>query len=238
MKKVKGLKISKHEKSKRIYDIKIENALLTELQFLFKKFDLTTLELKPFSRFTIAKILDDLTESKLDDFMNSILRDRNSGCFIIAPENTNKNLDDAFYIKLSTSIAYLIGNPNFDSMDGKYYARFEVKHEDKSDSYLRKAYHNMDLHTDGTYVKEITDWLLMTKIKEQNAAGGETALLHLDDWEFCKELFKDPVGKQNFIWGSPKSKNVDYKVEHPIFSEDREGNPQISYIDQFQNQKI
>ena len=83
MKKVKGLKISKHEKSKRIYDIKIENALLTELQFLFKKFDLTTLELKPFSRFTIAKILDDLTESKLDDFMNSILRDRNSGCFIM-----------------------------------------------------------------------------------------------------------------------------------------------------------
>jgi len=67
--------------------------------------------------------------------------------------------------------------------------------------------------------------------------GGETALLHLDDWEFCKELFKDPVGKQNFIWGSPKSKKVDYKVEHPIFSEDREGNPQISYIDQFPEPK-
>ena len=43
-------------------------------------------------------------------------------------------------------------------MAGKYYARFHVKHEDKSDSYLRKAYTNMDLHTDGTYVKEITDW--------------------------------------------------------------------------------
>ena len=39
-------------------------------------------------------------------------------------------------------------------MAGKYYARFHVKHEDKSDSYLRKAYTNMDLHTDGTYVKE------------------------------------------------------------------------------------
>ena len=57
--------------------------------------------------------------------------------------------------------------------------------------------------------------------------------LHLDDWEHCKELSKDPVGKQNFVWSSPKSKNVDYKIEHPVFSEDSEGRPQISYIDQF-----
>ena len=42
-----------------------------------------------------------------------------------------------------------------------------------------------------------------------------------------------PVGRQNFIWGSPKSKNIDYKVEHPIFSSDDSGKPKISYIDQF-----
>ena len=46
-------------------------------------------------------------------------------------------------------------------MAGKYYARFNIKHEDKSDSYLRKAYINMDLHTDGTYVKEKTDFPLV-----------------------------------------------------------------------------
>ena len=91
----------------------------------------------------------------------------------------------------------------------------------------------MDLHTDGTYVNETTDWLLMTKLEEKNAEGGETTLLHLDEWEHCEELFMDPIGRENFIWGSPKSKNVDYKVEHPVFSEDEKGNPQISYIDQF-----
>ena len=95
----------------------------------------------------------------------------------------------------------------------------------------------MDLHTDGTYVKEVTDWLLMTKIEERNAEGGETAMLHLDDWEHCEQLFNDPVGKQNFIWGSPKSKNIDYKIEHPIFSEDEKGEPCISYIDQFPEPK-
>ena len=122
-------------------------------------------------------------------------------------------------------------------MAGKYYARFYVKHEDKSDSYLRKAYKNMDLHTDGTYVKETTDWLLMTKLEEQNVEGGETAMLHLDDWEHCEDLFKNPVGKQDFVWGSPKSKNIEYKVVHPVFSEDQKKRPQISYIDQFPEPK-
>ena len=237
MQKVKDLEISQHEKSNRIYSIKIEDEILDKLQFSFNKFDLTALELKPFSRFTIAKSLDDLTQSKLSELMNFILKDRNTGCFIISPKNMNPKLDDKFFVKLSTAIAYLIGNPNFDSMAGKYYARFHVKHEDNSDSYLRKAYRNMDLHTDGTYVKEVTDWLLMTKIEEENVEGGETAMLHLDDWEFCDELSKDPVGKQDFTWGSPKSKNVDYKVEHPVFSEDDEGRPQISYIDQFPEPK-
>ena len=50
-----------------------------------------------------------------------------------------------FLVKLSTAVAHLIGNPNYDAMAGKYYARFHIKHEDKSDSYLRKAYTNMDL---------------------------------------------------------------------------------------------
>ena len=118
-------------------------------------------------------------------------------------------------------------------MSGKYYARFFVKHEDESDSYLRKAYINMDLHTDGTYVNQITDWILMTKIEEKNVKGGETALLHLDDLENLKELSEDPLGRQNFIWGSPKSKKVDYKVEHPVFKKDEKGNINISYIDQF-----
>ena len=95
----------------------------------------------------------------------------------------------------------------------------------------------MDLHTDGTYVKEVTDWLLMTKIGEKNVEGGETAMLHLDDWEHLEELFNDEVGKQNFIWSSPKSKNIDYKVEHPVFFKDEEGRPQISYIDQFPEPK-
>ena len=237
MQKIDGFEITSHEKSKRIINIKIEDKILEKLIFPFNKFDITALEYKPFTRFTIAKSLDDLTDNKLGDLINLIIRDRNLGCFIIGPKNVSSKINDSFLVKLSTAISYLIGTPNHDSMAGKYYARFYVKHEDNSDSYLRKAYTNMDLHTDGTYVKEITDWLLMTKIEEKNAEGGETVMLHLDDWEHCEDLFKDPIGKQNFSWGSPKSKNTGYKVTHPIFSEDQKKRAQISYIDQFPEPK-
>ncbi|MBD1163415.1 carbon starvation induced protein CsiD [Pelagibacterales bacterium SAG-MED11] len=237
MNDIPGFEILPNKDSPRIIDIKIKNETIEKLIFPFKKFDLTAIEYKPFTRFTIAKSLDDLTQNKLSILLNKIIRDRKLGCFIIGPEDKNSNIDDIFLVKLSTAISHLIGNPNHDSMAGKYYARFHVKHVDKSDSYLRKAYTNMDLHTDGTYVKEVTDWLLMTKIEERNVEGGETAMLHLDDWEYCEELFNDPVGKENFVWSSPKSKNIDYKVEHPVFSKDENGKAQISYIDQFPEPK-
>ena len=233
MQKIIGIDIQKHDKSNRIIKISLENEIIDKLIFPFNKFDLTALELKPFTRFTLAKSLDDLTNNKLSKLINSIIRDRSTGCFIIGPKNITSKINDTFLVKLSTAVAHLIGVPNHDAMAGKYYARFHVKHEDSSDSYLRKAYRNMDLHTDGTYVKEVTDWLIMTKIDEQNVEGGETAMLHLDDWEHCNDLYNDPVGKKNFVWGSPKSKNIGYKVEHPVFSSDHEGRPTISYIDQF-----
>jgi len=234
---IEGFEIQKNLNTSRIIDIRINEDVIKKLLFPFNKFDITTLEYKPFTRFTIAKSLDDLSNNKLSKYLNLILRDRETGCFTIGPKKIIPDINDDFLVKLSTAITHLIGLPNHDAMAGKYYARFHVKHVDKSDSYLRKAYTNMDLHTDGTYVKDTTDWLLMSKIEEKNVEGGETAMLHLDDWEYCDQLFNDKVGKQNFIWGSPKSKNIDYKVEHPIFSSDKDGRPQISYIDQFPEPK-
>ena len=234
---IEGFEIQKNLNTSRIIDIRINEDIIKKLLFPFNKFDITTLEYKPFTRFTIAKSLDDLSDNKLSKYLNLILRDRETGCFTIGPKKIIPEINDDFLVKLSTAITHLIGLPNYDAMAGKYYARFHVKHVDKSDSYLRKAYTNMDLHTDGTYVKDTTDWLLMSKIEEKNVEGGETAMLHLDDWEYCDQLFNNKVGKQNFIWGSPKSKNIDYKVEHPIFSSDKNGRPQISYIDQFPEPK-
>ena len=232
-----SFKIENHQKSKRVRVIKFEESDLDRLIFPFKKHTILSLEYKPFSRFSLAKSLDEVFENKLSQTLIKILNDRESGTVIVEPEVGNKKFDKGFLVKLSTGLAYLVGNPNFDSMTDKYYARFHVKHQDSSDSYLRKAYTKLDLHTDGTYVKEKTDWLIMTKMEEQNVSGGESVILHLDDWEHLDQLSNDPIGQQNFTWGSPKSKNVDYKVEHPVFNSDKNGKPVISYIDQFPEPK-
>ena len=232
-----SFKIENHQKSKRVRVIKLEEKDLDRLIFPFQKHTITSLEYKPFSRFTLAKSLDEVFENKLGKALLKILNDRETGTIIIEPEISNKKFDKDFLVKLSTGLAYLVGNPNFDSMTDKYYARFYVKHQDASDSYLRKAYTNLDLHTDGTYVNEKTDWLIMTKMEEQGVSGGESVILHLDDWEYLDELSKNPVGQKDFIWGSPKSKNVVYKVEHPVFKKDKNGKPIISYIDQFPEPK-
>ncbi len=226
-----------HLNSERVRVIKFEENDLDRLVFPFKKHTILSLEYKPFTRFSLAKSLDEVFDNKLSKILNEILNDRKTGTAIIEPEINNKKFDKDFLVKLSTGLAYLVGNPNFDSMTGKYYARFYVKHQDSSDSYLRKAYTNLDLHTDGTYVKEKTDWLIMTKMEEQGVSGGESVILHLDDWEHLNEMSNNPVGQQNFVWGSPKSKNIEYKVEHPVFSKDKNGKPIISYIDQFPEPK-
>ena len=229
--------IKDHQNSKRVQVIKFKESDLDRLVFPFKKHTIISLEYKPFSRFSLAKSLDEVFNNNLSKELTKILNDRQTGTAIVEPEINIKKFDKDFLVKLSTGLAYLVGNPNFDSMTGKYYARFYVKHQDSSDSYLRKAYTNLDLHTDGTYVKEKTDWLIMTKMEEQGVSGGESVILHLDDWEHLEELSNNPVGQQNFTWGSPKSKNIDYKVEHPVFKKDKNGKTIISYIDQFPEPK-
>ena len=60
LKKIEGFEISFHEKSKRIINIEIEDQIIDRLIFPFKKFNITALEYKPFTRFTIAKSLNDI----------------------------------------------------------------------------------------------------------------------------------------------------------------------------------
>jgi glutarate dioxygenase len=234
MNNITGLNIKNHISSDRLVDIKIQNSYLDKVKEQFDQYELIDIEYKPFLRFHITDIFNKVFDEKIQNIIKIILTDRKQGAFVIGPEKMDDTkYDTDFLVKLSTALTHLVGVPNFDSMYGKYYARFEVKNTDDSDSYLRKAAKKLDLHTDGTYVKEKTDWLLMMKMKEENSEGGESTLLHLDDWEDCDKFFSDPVGQENFIWGSPKSKNVEYKVEHPIFSTDKNGKPIISYIDQF-----
>ena len=84
---ISGFNVSNHLSSNRIINIQIKDDVLDKLSEKFSRFDLTAIEYKPFTRFTIAKYLDDLSNNQLSKFLNEILHDRNSGCFVIGPEN-------------------------------------------------------------------------------------------------------------------------------------------------------
>jgi len=92
----------------------------------------------------------------------------------------------------------------------------------------------MELHTDGTYVKEHTDWVIMQKILEVDVEGGESLLLHVDDWQNLDKFYNHELAKEDIQWSSPPSKNIGYKVFHPVFLEDHiAGEARMSFIDQF-----
>ena len=112
--KIDGFEIYENKRSPRMINIDIGDEILNKLIFPFNKFDIIALEYKPFTRFTIAKSLDDLSNNKLSKLINKIIRDRNTGCFIIKPKNLISKIDDSFLVKLSTAVAHLIGNPNHD----------------------------------------------------------------------------------------------------------------------------
>jgi len=119
-------------------------------------------------------------------------------------------------------------------MYGKYYARFTVKNEDNSDSYLRQAHRRMELHNDGTYVDERTDFVLMMKMDEKNMEMGDSLLLHVDEWQDLAHFYNHPLAKQDIVWATPPSKNINYQIEHPVFfEEDKNGKPHMLFIDQF-----
>ena len=231
-----GFSFLSHKDSPRLQVLTIDNEVIDKFIKCIDHLDVQSIEYKPFLRFYIANCLNELTKNTLGLCLLDILKNRQTGAVLLQYENDKSLVGEQFIdfnILLSTAISHLIGLPNLDSMSGKFYARFSVKNEDNSDSYLRQAHRRMELHNDGTYVKEKTDWVIMQKILELNVEGGGSLLLHLDDWDELEKFHSHPVAKEDIQWGSPSSKNISYKTTHPIFIEEEGEEPIMSFIDQF-----
>ncbi|WP_447537235.1 glutarate dioxygenase GlaH [Escherichia coli] len=207
----------------------------TTKQFLEQvaEWPVQALEYKSFLRFRVGKILDDLCANQLQPLLLKTLLNRAEGALLINAVGIDDVAQADEMVKLATAVAHLIGRSNFDAMSGQYYARFVVKNIDNSDSYLRQPHRVMELHNDGTYVEEITDYVLMMKIDEQNMQGGNSLLLHLDDWEHLDHYFRHPLARRPMRFAAPPSKNVSKDVFHPVFDVDQQGRPVMRYIDQF-----
>lgn len=235
----KGFTVNPHPKNKRLLVATLSRKIINNFCKKVAPYSVQSIEYKPFLRFHIANCLNQETSNTLGAFLLNTIKERGTGAVLLQCESLEKevlnNIDYIdFNILLSAAVSHLIGVPNLDSMSGKFYARFSVKNKDNSDSYLRQAHRRLELHNDGTYVKENTDWVIMQKMIEVDVDGGESLLLHVDDWQDLNKFYSHDLAKQDIQWGSPTSKNVGYKTYHPIFlNENNKNEPRMSFIDQF-----
>ncbi len=225
-----SIKVSNHPTHTRIQQVTLAPEVLQRFLAAVRDIEVQNLEYVPYMRFKVAETLLKAGGPGLRDALNTIVEAREHGGFTIGLQDQSREPDD--FVKFGTAVAYLLGPANHDSMSGKYYARFMVKHTDTSDSYLRQAYRLFTMHTDGTYVSEATDWLLMMKFEERDATGGESRFLHLDDWEELGDFLSHPLATKPLLYKSPASKNVAEQVERPLFFLNRYGLA-ICFIDQF-----
>lgn len=222
--------LAAHDDHPRIARITVEAAALKAFLEEVQPIDVQNLEYVPFMRFHLAALLRKHLGEDLAAQMVRLVKDRRHGGFTIGLQGVSS--DPADYVKFGTAVSHCLGPTNHDAMSGKFYARFQVRHTDASDSYLRQAYRLFTLHTDGTFVTEATDWLLMMKFSEINAVGGESRFLHLDDWEEGARFVNDPLGARPFQYKAPGSKNIEEQVQRPLFFHGEFG-LSISFIDQF-----
>ena len=219
--------------SERLLELKIEADVVQAFLEQVAEWPVQALEYKSMLRFRVAAILNELCGKALQPLLVEALTNRDTGALLITPEGLNQVEQAEEMVKFTTAVAHLFGRSNFDAMSGQYYAHFVVKNEDNSDSYLRQAHRIMELHNDGTYVDQDTDYVLMLKIDEQNMEGGNSLLLHLDDWADLDRFYSHPMAHKEMRWAAPPSKNTGKDVFHPVFDVDRSGRPIMSYIDQF-----
>ncbi|OXY80421.1 glutarate dioxygenase GlaH [Oceanimonas doudoroffii] len=228
-----GFSLSPSAESQRLLELRFDEQVVTAFLQATAEWPVQALEYKSFLRFRVAQLLNDLCGQALQPLLISTLVDRNTGGLLITPEGLNRVEQAEDMVKFTTAVAHLFGRSNFDAMSGQYYARFVVQNKDTSDSYLRQAHRVMELHNDGTFVEQDTDYVLMLKIDEQNMEGGNSLLLHLDDWEHLERFYADPMAHRVMRWAAPPSKNTSKDVFHAVFDTDRSGKPIMSYIDQF-----
>ncbi|WP_104749263.1 glutarate dioxygenase GlaH [Helicobacter cynogastricus] len=223
--------------SRRLLQVTLTQETMQEFLKAIEVYPVQALEYKSFLRFRVAQILDTLCDHQLKPFLEKSLGDRNTGALLVNPQGINRVEQGDEMVKIATAFVHLIGRSNFDQMTGQFYARWAVLNTDNSDSYLRKPDKPLELHNDGTFVNEVTDYVLMYKIDEQNMQGGDSQLLHLDDWEELDKFYNHHLAKRVMRWSAPPSKNVTSDVYHPVFEADSHANPVMLYIDQFAQPK-
>jgi protein CsiD len=198
--------------SQRVYSIDFESEFIKKYLTKINQTSVRDLEYIPYARFLIAREFENIFSIK--DYLSEMLRDYETGAFRLNFNCSESHETD--FIKLSTAISYLLGVPGRDPLTGIYYAIFTVRHDDSNLPSLLRPYEVFKMHTDGAYMKKIPDWIFFMKTSETAAWGGESRLLHIEDWEDFDYFHSHPMQKQRIkFFATPHSSASDHRYVNP-----------------------
>ena len=159
--------LSDHKNSKRVQVISFQESDLDKLIFPFKKHSLTSLEYKPFSRFSLAQSLDEVFENKLSKTLVEILKNRSTGTVIVKPEITDKKFDELIrennYLEKKYPNLILKKNPN-DKVGGTVSKKFEKSNHKQPMLSLANAFNKNDLLDFVSRITKFLNFKTFTKI--------------------------------------------------------------------------
>ncbi len=205
----------------RIYSLDISEYYIKKYSDAVSPISIRELELIPYLRFLTANELEKIFQIKRT--ILKILTDYQTSAVMISPNSCN-SIDEECYLKLSTAISHLLGIPNTDPLSGKYYSTFTIKHTDDPLPNLLRPYEVFKMHTDGAYEKKPPDWIMLTKLSEESAVGGESRLLHIDDWTDFNYFYSHAINQHALEFFStpesisPLNRYVDKEKNHTVHS--------------------
>ena len=199
--------------SEKIVDLILERNVSLEIVKVISEFNIKDVEYVPYLQFKISEEVKKVLGEQTVKLIRSTLKSRKTGaCLLKLCEGIS--LSESELILFSTAISYLLGIPDIDPLSGKYYGKIIVKNVEKKDaaSYLYMPYEDFSLHTDGAVSERVTDWFIFSKIKQDNATGGMTRLLHLDDWKELDQILLCELASKEFLFKFPSSNDSRQKA--------------------------
>lgn len=215
----------------QIINIDITHQELTAFLSKAKGYCHTALDKRPYARYMVAELLGKtFSHDTILCIKECLMLSQYGAICLHLPEESN--LDDGSYLQLLTGFAFLLGQTFDDEMTGKYYALVELQKNYTGDSYLHEPFHDLRLHTDGSFYEHETDFVFLAKPKQFGVTGGELSLLAINDIPELSDILNKPQSFQPYSFRASKSKKIDNTVHKPIFTQEQ-NQVAIRFSDQF-----
>lgn len=211
--------------------IKIETSVLDKFFHQTDPICQTVLKKRPYTRFIVADFLKNaLGDNLISCLQEYLLSPKHGAIFCQLPNEYFDN--DEQYLKLLTAFSLIFGIPCIDQMSQNYFASVDLMRQGSGDSFLTEPYHDLRLHTDGSFYPQQVDYVFLAKPREKHIEGGELTLLAINNLEGLSSFIEMEQSIEPFTFQASLSKNYNQVVIAPIFSTYQSG-IQIRFSDQF-----